>query len=407
MKVRGPGISVFFSLFLILLVWVTASIATPAFGEENKKQLPARKISVAPEYTGIVVQQGEDVTLDLNVKNGGRQDENIELSVPSIPKGWKARVKTYKFDINGIHLESDSSRSVTFVAEPDKDVEPGKYTFVVKGETQDGALSSSSNLVITVREKEKAEKKAKGLNIVTSYPVLQGPTDAKFEFSIEVESKVDKDTIFNLTAKGPENWEVNFKPAYEQKYISSLRIKANQSTTMAVEVKPYALAVPGEYPINVKISSDTAQAEAEMVVVLTGTHKIEAGTADGLLSLDAFQGREGNISLYVKNTGSAIQSNVRFLSFKPENWKVEFKPEKLESLAPGDLKQVEVAITPAEQALVGDYSVALSVEGEKASKNLEFRVTVKASTAWGWVGIGIIVLVIAGLVTLFIRMGRR
>jgi uncharacterized membrane protein len=51
--------------------------------------------------------------------------------------------------------------------------------------------------------------------------------------------------------------------------------------------------------------------------------------------------------------------------------------------------------------------VAVGVEGEKVSKNLEFRVTVKASTAWGWIGIAIIVLVVLGLVTLFVRMGRR
>jgi uncharacterized membrane protein len=66
-----------------------------------------------------------------------------------------------------------------------------------------------------------------------------------------------------------------------------------------------------------------------------------------------------------------------------------------------------MTITSADQALVGDYSVSLRVEGEKSTKDMEFRVTVKASTAWGWIGIGIIVLVIAGLVVLFIRLGRR
>jgi len=32
---------------------------------------------------------------------------------------------------------------------------------------------------------------------------------------------------------------------------------------------------------------------------------------------------------------------------------------------------------------------------------------VKASSAWGWIGIGIILLVIAGLSFLFVKMGRR
>jgi uncharacterized membrane protein len=86
---------------------------------------------------------------------------------------------------------------------------------------------------------------------------------------------------------------------------------------------------------------------------------------------------------------------------------VEFNPEKIDGIEPGDLKQVEMTITPYEDALVGDYSVSVNVEGEKATKNLEFRTTVKASAAWGWVGIGIIVLVIAGLFGIFRWLGRR
>ena len=86
-----------------------------------------------------------------------------------------------------------------------------------------------------------------------------------------------------------------------------------------------------------------------------GTHKIEVGR---YLSLTAMTGKPANISFYVKNTGSAPQNNIKLLSFKPENWKVEFKPEKLDKLAPDELKQIELVVTPGDQALVGDYSVA-------------------------------------------------
>ncbi|GAH40570.1 unnamed protein product, partial [marine sediment metagenome] len=115
----------------------------------------------------------------------------------------------------------------------------------------------------------------------------------------------------------------------------------------------------------------------------------------------------GNISIYVKNTGSATIHDIGFLSVKPENWKVEFKPEKIEVLEPGSLKQVEVSIVPAQEALVGDYAVGLNISGEKSSDDLEMRITVKASAAWGWIGIGIIVLVIVGLFGLFVSLGRR
>jgi len=361
---------------------------------------------VALEYTGVVISEGEDISIDVKVTNRGRQDENIDLTVTSIPKGWNAWIKTYNSGVAGGHVASDKSRSLTLRAEQEKGLGPGQYTFGIKAQTVDSKFTSTSQMVITVKGK-KEEKKKKGINIVTSYPVLRGPTGGKFGFSLEVANKLDKDGIFNLTAQGPENWDINFKPAYEEKFISSLRLKAGQSQTVAVEVKPYPWEKPGQYPILVKVSSPKAKGESVLSVILTGTHKLDAGTANGLLSLDALKGKPASLSFYIKNSGSAVLNNMQFLSFKPENWKVEFSPEKLDTLTPGEMKQIEVSITPTEEALVGDYSVGITAEAGKMSKTLEFRVTVNASTAWGWIGIGIIVLVVAGLVSLFIRLGRR
>ena len=102
-----------------------------------------------------------------------------------------------------------------------------------------------------------------------------------------------------------------------------------------------------------------------------------------------------------------MNRNVRLSSFAPENWKVEFKPQTVEALEPGAVKQVDVTITPAAQALVGDYSVALTTDGEKASKTLEMRVQVHAQSTWAWVGVGFIGAVIGGLGGLFAWLGRR
>jgi uncharacterized membrane protein len=267
-------------------------------------------------------------------------------------------------------------------------------------------MTSSAQVLFTVKGKVE-EKKAKGINIISSYPVLRGPTDGQFEFSLDVENKTDQDSIFNLSSQGPENWEINFKPAYEEKLISSLRLKKGQSQTMAVAVKPWPLAEPGEYPIVVRIASPEAKGEVNLQVVLTGTYNLDAGTSSGLLSLNAMQGETANLSIYVKNAGSALLNNVEFMSFKPENWQVAFNPERIEALPPQEIAQVEVTITPADQALVGDYAIGLRTQSGRVSKDLEMRVTVQASTVWGWIGIAIILLVVAGLVALFIRLGRR
>jgi len=79
--------------------------------------------------------------------------------------------------------------------------------------------------VAAKRTRERTRLGAEDLLVTTSYPVLRGQTDATFEFSLEVNNRSDSDRTVNLAAQAPEKWEVNFKPGYEQKQISSLRIR--------------------------------------------------------------------------------------------------------------------------------------------------------------------------------------
>lgn len=395
------------TLLGIVTFWVLlAAGAASAKEKEDDSSRPSHSVYMAVQYPSIAVEAGEDVSMDLIFYNKGKSNENIRVWIAQAPKDWKTVIKTYRYGVGSVHVPPGEERSLTLEAEPPKDVEPGTYEVEVNAKTGDGEKTIKQLLTIEVKEKQEA-KKEKGVRLTTSYPVLRGPSDTKFEFSFEVESKVDKDSVFDLFAQVPEGWEAGFKPAYETKTISSVRLKGNQSQTVAMEVKPPANAKAGEYPIAVKVSSAEANAEAQLTVVLTGTYSLEAGTATGILSLDAGQGRPATLSIYVKNTGTAVNNNVGFLSFKPENWKVDFKPEKIAAIEPGEIKQVEVTITPNEEALLGDYAVSVKVEGEKASQPLELRVTVKASAAWGWIGIGVIAAAIGLLLYLFKKFGRR
>jgi uncharacterized membrane protein len=389
------------------VIWGLVFNQSLCYAKDENENRPDRLVLMAVQYPGVEVAEGEDVTMDVIFYNKGKKDENIEVSIKEKPQGWDARIKTYRFDVTGLHVPSGDDKTLTFEAQPDENVKPGTYEFRIEAQTIDGKFQMAQTVSINVKAKVADTKESKGVKLTTSYPVIRGPSDATFEFSLEVDSKVDEDAVFDLFAQGPQDWEINFKPAYESKYISSLRIKSKQSTTVAVEVKPAMGAQAGEYPLNVKVSAGDAKGEVDLMVILTGTYSLEVGTSSGLLSLEARQGKPANISFFVKNTGSATNHDIKFMTFKPENWKVEFNPEKIDAIEPGDIKQVEVTITPYDDALVGDYSVGVRVQGEKADKMLEFRTTVKASAAWGWVGIGIIVLVIVGLFGLFRWLGRR
>ena len=393
---------------LMMIVLAVLTVAGPALAGEEKDK-PARGFVAAFAYPGVTLGQEESVRVDLKVKNTGRSNETILFEIAEKPEGWKAEIKGYGKIVSGVFLMEDDDKNMTFSAEPEgqdkKDKLPaGEYKFVVKAKTKDGALVQETSMLLKVESKAKSTE---GIKVTNDYPMLKGPSDAKFEFSLNVNNDSDEDGLFNLSATAPEGWEVSFKPAYEQKQISSLRIKANQSQSVGVEVTPPRNAETGDYPIKVRIQSKGAKAEADLQVTLTGTYKIKAGTPNGLLSSATQPGQQSIISLYVRNDGSALQKQISFLSFKPENWKVEFKPKTIENLKTGELKQVEMIITPSEEALVGDYSVAAKIQGEKADSDVEIRVTVKAASTWGWIGIGIILLVIIGLAVVFKSLGRR
>ena len=392
-----------------LVVAGTAIFWTAASAEKDSAvDLPERRITAALQYPGITLGPDDSLSVDLLVKNRGRSDETVLVEVTEKPKDWIVEIKRFGTLVSGVFVASKEDQTLNLTGKPAnkeiKKLPAGKYRFAVKAQTADGALTQNSALTVEVVS---AEKTAERVSIDTSYPTLRGPSGDKFQFSLDVRNDTGQDAVFNFRATAPAGWETSFKPAYESKQISSLQINANASKTVEMEVTPPYNAQAGEYDFKVEAQSPKAKAEIELKVVLTGTFGLKVGTPNGLLSVVTERGQQASATLLVQNTGSAPQREVKFEAFKPENWKVEFKPEKLENLEPGAVKQTELTITPGEQALIGDYSVSVQTEGEKANQDTEFRVTIKAASAWGWIGVAIIAVVIIVLAVMFRVLGRR
>jgi uncharacterized membrane protein len=392
------------------LSWITiwAAGTFTLWAAEATSELPARRIIAAFQYPGITIAPEDSISADLLIKNRGRSDETVLVEVTEKPKDWNVEIKRFSTIVSGVFVASKEDQTLTLTAKPKgKDVKklpPGTYHFAVKVTTADGAITENPAITVTVAGEQKA---AQRVTIDTSYPTLRGPSGDKFQFSLDVRNDTDQDAVFNFRATAPSGWETSFKPAYEQKQISSLQIPANQSKTIEMEVTPPYNVTAGEYDFRVEAASPKAKAEKDLKVVLTGTYSIKSGTPNGLLSVVTERGQKASVTLLVQNKGSAAQREIKFSALKPENWKVEFKPEKIENLEPGAIKQVEMTMTPAQQALIGDYSVSVQVDGEKATDNVEFRVTIRAASKWGWIGVGIIVLVVLALTVMFRVLGRR
>jgi uncharacterized membrane protein len=66
-------------------------------------------------------------------------------------------------------------------------------------------------------------------------------------------------------------------------------------------------------------------------------------------------------------------------------------------------------ITPASNAISGDYIVTLTARADQVTtpETIQLRTTVETSSIWGFVGIALIVIVLIGLFLVFQRYGRR
>ena len=69
--------------------------------------------------------------------------------------------------------------------------------------------------------------------------------------------------------------------------------------------------------------------------------------------------------------------------------------------------KVKISILPPPRTIPGDYMFTVRAVGKQDQTDMDLRVTVKRSTVWGWVGIGIVVVIIASLVGIFVKLGRR
>ena len=86
----------------------------------------------------------------------------------------------------------------------------------------------------------------------------------------------------------------------------------------------------------------------------------------------------------------------------------EFTPDKIDLLNALDEQLVDVNIKPPADTIAGDYDIRVRASGTQSSADeVKIRVTVETSTIWGWVGVAIILVVVAGLIVIFMRFSRR
>lgn len=255
------------------------------------------------------------------------------------------------------------------------------------------------------------------IELTTSYYKLEIISGESASFIVELSYQGAEARVFDLEATGPTDWVTYITPAYSTGIqILDIRIEpplpdeTYSTERIAVNTAPtYGLMPePGEYQITVEATSGEIKGTIQLTVVVTARYTMYLTTLDGRLSTTATAGKDNYFAVVVVNGGSAAIDDITFSTNKPRGWTVEFSQDKISSLEAGEFQTIDLNIKPPADTIAGDYEIIIRASGKQApADELKIRVTVKTSAIWGWVGVGIIVLVIAGLAFIFMRFSRR
>jgi uncharacterized repeat protein (TIGR01451 family) len=376
---------------IALTMTVLAVFAAPVVAQT------ATGLTISTPFPGVTTDAGSTAPFDLAVEAPTRR--TVALAVDGVPDGWTATFRGASLAVNQVATNPDAPPEVRLdVIIPTGSAE-GDYAMTVTA-TGDGETAS---LPISVTVQGGA---GGTVTLTPDFQGLQGPADETFPFNIEAANDTPAEVTLELQGEGPIGWVVEARPS-GQSQASTITIDSGGTGRIQVTATPPVNVTEGTYDLRVTARGGGISVETPLVVQITGSYAMEMTTPDDRLNASVTVGQPSQFQLLVVNTGSAPLTNVEVAATPPSNWEVTFDTAAIASIPPGEVATVNATITPADGAIAGDYQISFRATVPETSANVEVRATVSPSAFGGLVGVGLILLVLAGLAWVFRRFGRR
>jgi len=350
--------------------------------------------------------------MDAEVVNRTKEPVEVSLTIEGVPTGWDVNFNSRypSFPVRSVMVQggdqtTNKSTTLEFKAKVPDNVKPGTYPVKVIAKDSKGSTQYTETINYRVTSKK---VETGGIKISSQYPVLSSASGQTLKFTIDLKNETNKPLPTNIVAQAPQGWTVRFKPQFGDQQISSIQLKENGSETLSVEIDTPASAEAKEYPITIQARAGAFESAANIKVSLKGTQDLKMGSLAGTLNTSVIAGTKTPIDFVVGNAGTAPIRNLNFVTKKPsDKWTVEFRPDKIDALGPGEVRQIKMEILAPDRTIAGDYMLTLTANSPETNKSADFRVTVSTPTIWSWIGFAIVGLVVLGLAAVFFRLGRR
>lgn len=355
----------------------------------------AGHVELYTPYVNLDAAPGQTVNYSVEVINHGSETRTVTLLAEDVPADWEYELTSGAWKISQLAVKAGETENVNLKITVPLAVEKGIYRFELS--TDQGV-----SLPLTVNITEQGTFRTE---LTSNQPNLEGKSDATFTYTVELNNKTAEQQTYALRADAPAGWDVTFLTG--GKAISSVIVEPNTSQNLTVNVTPAANVTADKYTIPIEAASGSTGSKLELEAVITGTYDMQLTTSNDLLSADLTAGGSKKINLVLKNTGSSDLKDISMSSVEPAGWDVEFDRKEKISIKAGESQTIVATIKSNSKAISGDYRLSITARSPEVSKSADFRVAVKTSVLWGWLGILIIAAVFGGIYYLFRKYGRR
>jgi uncharacterized membrane protein len=346
-------------------------------------------------FTKISVPPGQSVDYSIDLINNSKAVVGADISLNGLPASWKYTLKSGAYTIRQLSVLPGDKRNLSLSVAIPMNVNKGSYRFRI-------TAGNLTELPLTIVVSEQGTFKTE---LTTDQANQQGNNTSIFNYQTSIRNSTAEQQAYSFLASAPRGWSVAFK--YNSRQVTSVEINPNTTATISVEIDPPDMTEAGTYKIPIQASTNSSSADLVLEVVITGSYAMELTTPTGLLSAGITAGDQKRIDLVVKNTGSASLMGVQLSASAPMNWEVTFDPKKIDLIEAGKTAKISAVIKAAKKAIAGDYVTNIDATTPEVTSKAQFRISVKTSMLWGWVGILIICGAIGGVYYLFRKYGRR
>lgn len=367
----------------------------------------AGKVTFSTDYPGVTIKPGGTSTFTLYITNTGSEETTVELSAEDLPEGWEGSFKGSSNEVSMVHVgayqKKEDSPSLSYSLTVPEDTKEDIYTISLNAKGGD----VDESLALTVKV-DAEEKKIGAGEFSTDYAQQEGDSGTQFSYTTTLTNNSGENMTYSLSAEGaPEGWTVTFTPSDTTTATSSVPVDAGASSTIKAAIVPAQNVTAGEYPITLVAACAGETLELPVTVKITGTYSLTATTPTGNLSTSTYAGETKDVALSIQNTGNIDLTAVSLKAQASTDWEITFDQDTINEIPAGGSAEVTAHITPAKDAILGDYVTIITASNDAVSSDCELRISVQNHTSWGIAAVAVIAVLVLGLVLIIRRFGRR